>query len=98
MFHDRRLAAILFTDIVGYTSMMQKDEFHALTIVRRHNSVVQENSKNHGGEVVNFYGDGCLAIFPSACEAVQSAVDIQKELRNETWFYFSNKFIIPRKT
>ncbi len=83
MFHDRRLAAILFTDIVGYTSMMQKDEFHALTIVRRHNSVVQENSKKHGGEVVNFYGDGCLAIFPSACEAVQSAVDIQKELRNE---------------
>jgi adenylate cyclase len=80
---DRRLAAILFTDIVGYTSMMQKDELHALTIVRRHNSVVQENCKVHGGEVVNFYGDGCLAVFPSATNAVQCAVDIQKELRNE---------------
>jgi adenylate cyclase len=83
MSHDRRLAAILFTDIVGYTSMMQKDEIQALTIVRRHNRVVQENSKIHGGEVVNFYGDGCLAVFPSATEAVQCAVDIQKALRED---------------
>ena len=83
MSHDRRLAAILFTDIVGYTSMMQKDELQALAIVRRHNNVVQENAKNHSGEVVNFYGDGCLAVFPSAFEAVKCAVDIQKELRND---------------
>ena len=82
MQQDRHLAAILFTDIVGYTAMMQKDEAQALATVRRHNGVVQGCCKAHGGEVVNFYGDGCLAVFHSATEAVQCALDIQNELRN----------------
>jgi class 3 adenylate cyclase len=81
--YQRRLAAILFTDIVGYTAMMQKDEMHAVRIIKRYAEVLNEHVSAHNGEVLNDYGDGTLCAFSSSVEAVQCAYDIQKDLQRQ---------------
>ncbi len=77
---SRHLAAILFTDIVGYTSMMQRDEHQALVLVRRHQSILEALVPAHHGDIYQYYGDGSLSIFSSATEAVQCAFELQKTL------------------
>ena len=79
----RQLAAILFTDIVGYTAMMQQDEQNAVAVTKRYTSVLKQLVASHGGEILNDYGDGCLCSFSSATGAVHCAIDIQEQLRNE---------------
>ena len=81
--HQRRLAAILFTDIVGYTAMMQQNETEALMIIKRYTAVLKQSVKSHIGEVLNDYGDGSLCIFSSASEAVQCALEMQQQLQAE---------------
>ena len=80
---NRRLAAILFTDIVGYTAAMQQDEGQAVSLIRQYHSVLQKTVAEHGGEILNDYGDGSLCVFPSATEALQCALDTQDQLRRE---------------
>lgn len=80
---DHHLAAIMFTDIVGYTSLMQEDKERALEVIRRYNSVVGEFVERFHGEIGNDYGDGNLCLFPSASEAVTCALEIQKALRED---------------
>jgi len=77
---SRHLAAILFTDIVGYTAMMQRNEEEALTAVRRHHQVLEKTIPAHDGEIHQYYGDGSLSIFSSASQAVECAYEIQKQL------------------
>ncbi len=83
MSQQRRLAAILFTDIVGYTAMMQQNETEALAIIKRYTTVLKQTVAAHSGEVLNDYGDGSLCIFSSATEAVQCALEIQQQLQTE---------------
>ncbi|MBP6680568.1 MAG: adenylate/guanylate cyclase domain-containing protein, partial [Saprospiraceae bacterium] len=83
MTSPRQLAAIMFTDIVGYTHMMQSDEKKAVALLKHYNATLEKWVTQHGGRVANYYGDGSLCIFNSATSAVQCAVDIQKELRQE---------------
>jgi class 3 adenylate cyclase/TolB-like protein len=80
---SHQLAAILFTDIVSYTAIMQHDEEEARVIIKRHNSVLEKIVAAHHGEVVNYYGDGSLCIFSSATESVRCAIEVQKELQIE---------------
>ena len=77
----RRLTAIMFTDMVGYTALMQEDEFSATTLRDRHRTVLREGIEAHQGEIVQFYGDGTLSVFPSAVQAVDAAVDIQRRFQ-----------------
>ncbi|MBS0001353.1 MAG: adenylate/guanylate cyclase domain-containing protein, partial [Cyclobacteriaceae bacterium] len=77
---DRRLAAVMFTDIVGYTSLMQKDENYAINMIKRHRSVLEKHTRRYRGNILHYYGDGSLSIFPSAIEAVECALEVQKEL------------------
>ncbi len=79
----RRLAAILFTDIVGYTAMMQHDETEALATIKRYTAVLRESVAVHGGEVANDYGDGSLCIFSSASEAIECALEMQQKLQTQ---------------
>ncbi len=79
--HTRRLAAIMFTDMVGYTALMQEDESRATTLRDRHRTVLREGIEAHQGEIVQFYGDGTLSVFPSAVQAVDAAVDIQRRFQ-----------------
>jgi adenylate cyclase len=79
----RQLAAIMFTDIVGYTAMMQSSEESAVSSVKRHEGALSESIERHNGEVLNYYGDGSLTIFNSAVEAVQCAMEVQTTLRDD---------------
>src|SRR6516165_9084275 len=78
---NRQLAAILFTDIVGFTGMMQQDEVHAHEVVKRFMHVMQEAVSDHSGKILNDYGDGCLCSFTSATQAVLCAESIQQQFR-----------------
>ncbi len=80
---NRHLAAILFTDIVGYTALMQQNERLAVAMVKRYLSVLQTTVKNHSGKILNDYGDGSLCSFTSATEAVNCATELQQELQKE---------------
>ena len=79
----RHLAVILFTDIVGYTSMMQRDEAIALHAVRHYQQVLERLVPAYEGEIYQFYGDGSMSIFTSAIQAVSCALALQLELRQE---------------
>ena len=80
---QHHLAAILFTDIVGYTAIMQKDELQAVAVIRQYTLVLEKVVAEHNGEVVNNYGDGSLCTFSSATEAVKCAIGIQQQLQKE---------------
>ncbi len=77
----RHLAAILFTDIVGYTSMMQHDEQQAIDAIKHHKKVLEKNVAAYNGEVLDYYGDGSLSVFRSATDAANCALQVQQELR-----------------
>jgi len=79
----RRLAAIMFTDIVGYTHLMHINEEHALRLRTRHREVLQALHDKYGGEVLQFFGDGTLSIFSSSVKAVECAVEMQLEFRKD---------------
>ncbi len=76
----RKLAAIMFTDMVGYTALMQENESIAKKYRDRHRDVLKNAIDNYRGQTIQFYGDGTLSIFNSAIEAVKCAVEIQQEL------------------
>lgn len=78
---QRRLAAIMFTDIVGYSAMMQKDEAITHRLRNRHRDVFTRLTEEFGGEILQYYGDGTLSIFYSTTAAVECAVEIQRELK-----------------
>src|SRR4030095_2644509 len=81
--HHRHLAAILFTDIVGYTATMQKDEQTAIALIKRHKAVVEKTVSDHKGTVIEYFGDGSLCIFSSITEALHCAIQIQQQLQVE---------------
>src|SRR6185503_884663 len=77
----RQLAAILFTDIAGYTAMMQRDEQSAVAMVKHHRAVLENVVSEFDGDVIEFYGDGSLCIFTSITQAVHCAYKIQQLMR-----------------
>lgn len=77
---ERRLAAILTADAVGYTQMMARNEVATLEILDAYRSIMGGLIKQHGGRVVDAVGDNLLAEFPSAVDAVQCAIEIQRQL------------------
>ena len=79
----RLLAAIMFTDMVGFTAMMQENEEKAKQLRDRHRSILEEKISNHGGDLLQYYGDGTLSIFNSGIEAVKCAVNIQSKFSEE---------------
>jgi class 3 adenylate cyclase len=78
-FH-RRLVAVMFTDMVGYTALMQSDEGAALEKRERYWGALEGHHDAFGGTVVQRLGDGSMSMFPSSLAAVQAAVGIQREL------------------
>jgi adenylate cyclase len=79
---DRRLAAIAFADIVGYSILMARDETRThqrwMAIL---NNVLHPEAALHRGRIVKSTGDGVLAEFPSAFDAVQWAADVQQAIQ-----------------
>ena len=83
MSSDRRLAAIMFCDIVGYTAMMEQDEGVARSTVAHFREVLEETLEAHNGDVQHYYGDGCLCLFATATDAVRCALSLQKEFQQK---------------
>jgi TolB-like protein/class 3 adenylate cyclase/Tfp pilus assembly protein PilF len=79
----RRLAAIMFADIAGYTSMMRQNEREGMQSLKRFRGVLEESVAAHHGRILQHYGDGSLILFDSAVEAVASAKAIQLQLLQE---------------
>lgn len=71
----------MFTDIVGYTRLMQQDESMAVTIRNRYRQVVEFVHQKYGGKILRYYGNGTLSIFESATVAVHAAIAIQTQLQ-----------------
>lgn len=82
---ERRLVAILAADMVGYSRLMGEDEAGTLAAVRAHREgLIDPKIAQYHGRIVKLMGDGLLAEFPSAVEAVQCAVEIQHALGART--------------
>jgi len=74
---DRRLAAIMFTDIVGYTALMGSDEDKAFKVLRKNREIHRPLIKKYRGKWLKEMGDGILASFNSPSDAVRCANEIQ---------------------
>jgi TolB-like protein/Tfp pilus assembly protein PilF len=77
---ERRLSAILITDIVGYTLLGQTNEDLLLRLLEEHDAILRPLFSLHGGQIVKGMGDGFLVEFPSALEASRCAIAIQGAL------------------
>jgi class 3 adenylate cyclase len=78
---ERRLAAILSADVVGYTRLMSEDEAGTIRTLTTYREAIQSLVEQHHGRVVDSPGDNILAEIPNAVDAVQCGVEIQNVLQ-----------------
>ena len=78
----RRLSAIMFTDMVGYSALTQKNEALALELLSEHRQILRPVFAEHGGREIETAGDSFFVEFNSAVEATKCAIQIQKELND----------------
>ncbi|MDX1406745.1 MAG: adenylate/guanylate cyclase domain-containing protein [Saprospiraceae bacterium] len=83
MAQSRRLAVIMFTDIVGYTALMAKDETRALDVLARNRQIQKLLIEQYRGTWLKEMGDGVLASFDSTTDALRCAASIIPAARNE---------------
>jgi len=75
----RKLAIVVFADIAGYSALMQADERKALSTLDGFKTGLEEGIQQHGGEIIQYYGDGCLLTFDSAFSSLQAAMTMQRQ-------------------
>jgi class 3 adenylate cyclase len=80
----RMLAAIVFTDVVGFSKLAAKNEARVYVALQRDMAVMTNLCRAHGGQVLNTMGDGMLLCFGSAVDALGCAVEIQRTLYNQS--------------
>jgi len=80
---QRKLAAIMFTDIAGYTEKMAKSEAAAINLLNKKDSILKPLLKKHNGNYVKSTGDGSLSYFNSAVDAATCAKKLQESLYDE---------------
>jgi adenylate cyclase len=78
MSQTRQLAAIMFTDIVGYTALMGRDEQKAFDFLNKNRQIQKPIIDQHGGHWIKELGDGVLASFTTVSDAVTAAIKIQE--------------------
>ncbi|WP_297798671.1 adenylate/guanylate cyclase domain-containing protein [uncultured Eudoraea sp.] len=79
----RKLAAIMFTDIVGYTALMGSDEDKAFEVLEKSREIHIKSINQFKGKLIKEMGDGMLAQFDSAIDSVLCAIEIQKQARQQ---------------
>ncbi len=86
MSQSRRLAAIMFTDIVGYTSLMGNDESKAFELLSKNRQLQKPIIEEFNGRWIKEMGDGVMASFHNASDAVNAAIKIQLGCNSESEF------------
>jgi len=79
----RQLAAIMFTDIEGYTALMQQDEKKGIETRKHHREIFNQTTGKYKGKILQYYGDGTLSIFSSAIDAVVCGVEMQLKFQSD---------------
>ena len=79
MSQTRQLAAIMFTDIVGYTSLMGADGQKALSILTKNRELQKPIIEQNNGQWIKETGDGVIASFRAVSDAVRAAIQIQEK-------------------
>ena len=77
----RKLSAILSADVKGYSVLMADDEVHTIETLEAYRQIISDLVSKHSGRVVDSPGDNILAEFRSSVDAVECAVEIQKQLK-----------------
>ena len=76
---ERKVLAVVAADMLGFSRLIEDDEINLLSRQKNQlNTIIKPEIENYNGEIIKTTGDGFLAIFPSALDAVQSSVSIQK--------------------
>ena len=81
---ERKLAAIVFTDICGFTELMGRDETKAMALLEQQRALLKPIINNFNGEWLKEIGDGVLISFPSAVKAVTCSLEIQRILAHNS--------------
>ena len=92
----RKLSAIMFTDMVGYSAMAQKNESLAIELLEKHRQLLRPLFQKHSGNEIETIGDAFFVEFNSAFEAVSCAVEIQNTLQERNLKTDPGKQIIIR--
>jgi class 3 adenylate cyclase len=79
----RQLAAIMFTDIVGFSRRVGEDEVRTLRLVQRDLHLIAETSKQYSGRILKNTGDGCMALFDSGVQALECAQALQRHFAEQ---------------
>jgi adenylate cyclase len=87
----RKLRAILSADVKGYSLLMADDEVHTIKTLKAYRTLMSEQITQHTGRVVDDPGDNLLAEFSSAVDAVECAVEVQKNLKKENARFVEDK-------
>jgi adenylate cyclase len=87
----RKLAAILSADVKGYSLLLANDEAFTIRTLKKYREIMSKCIEQHNGRVVDSPGDNLLSEFSSVVDAVQCAVEIQKQLKKENEHLDKNK-------
>jgi class 3 adenylate cyclase len=92
----RHLAAIMFTDLEGFTRLAQQNEARALELRKEHQRLARPIFSAHGGREIKSLGDGFLVVFSSAVESVRCAIELQKVTSQHNRLHPSDSPILLR--
>ena len=80
--HNRKQSVVFFSDIVGYTRLMGKDEDHAFDLMKKNLEIHTEILGSYRGNIIKELGDGILATFETVPEALEASIEIHKRLQS----------------
>ena len=79
---QKKLKAIVFTDMADFTTISAQDEDKALDLIQKQNEIIKPIVEKHNGEWLKEIGDGLLFSFDSSIEAVRCSIEIQENLKD----------------